>query len=207
VVVLLADVAADAVLVPLLHRRPIVFVRTDDLHVVEPLAALDVPAGRQHDDPALVDGRQVVLNPAAAERVFDPVFPRRSGDVRLGDEVRAVGHPELERLASKRDAGLGEVALDARGVRRLDHLAVPAALPLVVDVAVARGAHRRSDWRCPPRRLAIVGPALCRRVHGPRERETQREDQGPKTISRHRGSIVMQDFEQVPNPNSWTWRS
>src|SRR6185295_13270469 len=128
VIVLLADVAADAVLVPLLHRRPIVFVGADDLHVVEPGAPLDVPAGRQHDDPAVLDRGQVVLDAPAAEREVDAMLARRAGDVRLGDEVRAAGGAQLKRLPAQRDPRLRKIALDAGGVRRLDHLAVAAAL-------------------------------------------------------------------------------
>ena len=57
VVLLLADVAPEAVLVPLLHRRLVVFVRTDDFHVVEPRPPLHVPAGCEHDDPAILNRR------------------------------------------------------------------------------------------------------------------------------------------------------
>ena len=48
---------------------------------------------------------------------------------------------QLERLTPKRDSALGEVALHASGVRRLNHLAVTAALPRVVHVLVAGQAN------------------------------------------------------------------
>src|SRR3954452_10557038 len=102
VIVLLADVAPETVLVPLLDGGLIVFVGADDFHVVEPGPPLDVPAGREHDDAALFDRGQVMLNAAAAERVLDAVFPRTTGDVRLGDEVRAVVHSQLELMTAKR---------------------------------------------------------------------------------------------------------
>ena len=66
------------------------FVRPHDLEVVEPRLALHVPAWRQHDDPAVGEGCQVVLDAAVAERVLDTVlliFPRQ---VRFGDEEPAV---------------------------------------------------------------------------------------------------------------------
>ena len=91
VVLLLADVAPDTVLVPLLDERLVVLVGPDDLHVVEPLLPLHVPARRQDDDPAVLDGRQVVLDAAAAEGVFDSMLSLLAGEVRLGDEVRTIG--------------------------------------------------------------------------------------------------------------------
>src|SRR6516165_11072865 len=76
VVVLLADVAPETVLVPLLDGRLVVFVRPDDFHVVEPDPPLHIPAGGEHDDAAFFDRRQVVLDAAAAECVLDSMFAR-----------------------------------------------------------------------------------------------------------------------------------
>ena len=104
VVLLLADVAPDAVLVPLLDERLVVLVGPDDLHVVEPLLPLHVPARRQDDDPAVLDGRQVVLDAAAAEGVFDSVLPLLAREVRLGDEVLAVGDAQPIPVSIQRDA-------------------------------------------------------------------------------------------------------
>ena len=50
--------------------------------------ALHVPARRQHDYPAVVERRQVMLDAAAAEGVLDAVLLRFAGQVRLGDEER-----------------------------------------------------------------------------------------------------------------------
>src|SRR3954467_11489370 len=165
VVFLLADVAPETVLVPLLNGSLIVLVRADDLHVVEPGSTFDIPTRREDDDPALFDGREVVLDAAAAERVLDAMFARRAGDVRFGDVVRAVGHPQLERLPVKRDPGPREVPFDARGGRGLNHLAVAGARPAVVHVLVARCAHACTDQRRLTRTWRAVSLALCRSAH------------------------------------------
>ena len=195
VVVLLADVAADAVLVPLLNRCSIVLVRPDDLHVVEPGTTLDVPAWREHDDPAVLDRGQVVLDAPAAERVLDAMLARRAGDVRFGDEVDAVGHAQLKRLAPEGDPRLREIALDAGRVRRLDHLAVAAALPLGVDVLMARCAHAGTDRSRVAGRLECGGRlGLCADSRGPDQRQAQRDDCGGKAVFAHRRLDNNADF-------------
>src|SRR3954453_22328961 len=80
VVVLFADVAADTVLVPLLHRVVMVFVRPDDVHVVHPLAAQHVPGRWQDDDFSLFNRREVMLNAAAAKRVLNRILLLAAGD-------------------------------------------------------------------------------------------------------------------------------
>src|SRR5712671_1286655 len=100
-----ADVTTDAVLVPLLNRRSRAPGRADDVHVVEPLAPLNVPAWRQHDDPSLFDCCQIVLNAPAAERVFDAMLLEPARQVRFADKELAARAPaELEAAAVQRDA-------------------------------------------------------------------------------------------------------
>src|SRR3954470_11908777 len=147
VIVLLADVAPDAVPVPLLDDFVGVFVGPDDLDVVEPLLALYVPARWQHDDPAVLERGEVMLDAPAAERIVDA--PRRflARQERLGDEVFAVGDAEPVTPSVQRQGASREVPLDAGRRRRLEHLAVPAGLPRGVDLRVARRARLGADKR------------------------------------------------------------
>ena len=144
-VVLLADVTADAVLVPLLDRVGVLFVGPDDVDVVEPLPSQHIPGRGQDDDAPAVDGGQVVLNPAVAERVVDAVLDGLAGERRLGDVERAVRRPQAIRLAVQRQPRLREVAQGGLGPGRLDHPAVAAALPGLVLVAVTGRAGRGAD--------------------------------------------------------------
>src|SRR5438552_16634732 len=144
-VVLTADMTADAVPVPLLHDLPVVFVRTDDFHIVEPLLPLNVPARRQHDDPALVGCGQVMLDTPAPQGVVDAVFLFLAGEDRFRDEVLAVADAQPVRAAAERDAALREVPFDGCGIGWLQHLAVPPAGPLVVNRRVAARARPRAD--------------------------------------------------------------
>ena len=151
VVLLLADVTTETVLVPLLDDAMVVFVGADDLEIVEPLAARDIPAGREQHHPAAIDRRDVVLNPPAAERELDAVLMLAASDVRLGDEVTAVGGAQPVGLPAKRN-GTREIALDTLQRCRLQHLAVTAALPRVVHGGVAGCAHLGADERALTRR-------------------------------------------------------
>ena len=144
-VVLLADVTADAVLVPLLDRVGVPCVGPDDVDVVEPLPSQHIPGRGQDDDAPAIDGGQVVLNPAVAERVVDAVLDGLAGERRLGDVERAVRRPQAIRLAVQRQPRLGEVAQGGLGPGRLDHPAVAAALPGLVLVAVTGRAGRGAD--------------------------------------------------------------
>src|SRR5262245_52793689 len=144
VVLLPAHMAADAALVPLLDDLPVVLVRPDDLDVVEPFAALHVPAWRQHHHPPFVERREVVLNASAAERVLDAVLLGFTGELRLGDEVLPVLDAKPVAPALQRRAAAREVAFDRGGRRRLDHLAVPPGRPCVVHLAMTGRARRRT---------------------------------------------------------------
>src|SRR5258706_1513558 len=118
VVLLLADVTAHAVLVPLLDRLLVVLVGPDDLHVVEPLVALHVPARGQDDHLAALDGGQVVLDAAAAQGVLDPVLLLLAREVRLAEEVLAVDGAGPIPVAFQHDVLRG-IAQDASLRRRL----------------------------------------------------------------------------------------
>src|SRR5262249_32827358 len=81
ILLLAADVAPDAVSVPLLNGRAVGGRGPHDVHVVEPLAAPNVPARRQDDDPAVLERREVVLHAPAAERELDTMILRLAGQI------------------------------------------------------------------------------------------------------------------------------
>ena len=109
VIVLLTDMAPDAVLVPLLDRRAGLFIRADDVHIVEPLASLYIPTRRQDDDATALDGRQVMLNATAAERVIHAMLDWRARQRRLGDVELTVCGPQAVRFSVQRQPGLREI--------------------------------------------------------------------------------------------------
>ena len=178
---LLADVTADAVLVPLLKGLLVVFVRPDDVHVVQPFPALHIPGRRQDDDHALLDCRQVVLDAAAAERVLDAMLLLFAGQ-RRGDEVLAVGGAQREAGAVQRDAAFRKITFDAGRCGRLQHLAVPPVLPGLVDLLVARCTGLRADKRAG--RFGRHGCRLDRadaRVRRPRQHQHQEDGSAGET--------------------------
>ncbi len=61
------------------------FVRVIDVEVMEPLFADHVPTWWQHDDPAVIEFRKIVLNAAIAESVIDAMLLRFAGQVRICD--------------------------------------------------------------------------------------------------------------------------
>ena len=131
-------------------------IRPDDVHVVEPLSTLDVPRRRQHDDAPAVDGGEVVLDAAAAQRVLDAVLDGLSGQRRFGDEELPVLGAKTIGPAVEREPRLREIAKRGRGLRRLNHAAVPATRPVLVHLLVAHGARGCADGSG-----AIVSVPFC----------------------------------------------
>ena len=94
----------------------------------------------------MLDGGQIVLDAAAAQGVLDPVLLFLAREVRLADEVLAVGGAQPISTAFQRDVG-GEISENAARRRRLQHLAVPAAGPVGVDLPMTGGARLGADKR------------------------------------------------------------
>ena len=112
ILLLLADVAGVAVLVPDLDLHARRFVGIVDVKVVEPLLANNIPAWRQHDNPAVGEFRQVMLNAPVAERVIDAVLLALARQIRIRDVEGPVSLRESEFLAAEDDPAAGKITLD-----------------------------------------------------------------------------------------------
>ena len=161
---LVADVAAEAVLVPKLHRDdPLALVRSRDLEVMEPLAPEDVPGRGQHDDPAVLKRRQVVLDAPVPQGVVHLVLHRFAGEEGLGDEVPGPDPPDPVVLAAEGESLLREVAPYLARAGRLHHLRVAGGDPVLVRLFMTEDAltgpdhHRRLLGQGRPHRLFHLG--------------------------------------------------
>ena len=98
---LLADVAGVTRLIPDLNLHAWLFLGVVDIEVVEPLLAQDVPTRRKHDDAAIGQRGEVMLNAPVAERVIDAMLLRLAGEIGFGDVVGAIAFAKGIRRAAK----------------------------------------------------------------------------------------------------------
>ena len=86
-----------------------------------------------------------MLHATAAERVVDPMFLLFAGEIRFGDEVLAAADTKSVARAAECDGASGEIAFDGVRGGPLQHLAVPAALPCLMNLPVTGRACLRPD--------------------------------------------------------------
>ena len=87
-----ANVTALTAFVPDLYDGAVCLLGINNVHVVEPLFAKDIPTRRKYDDATVRQRREVVLDPPAAERVFDAMSLLVPGKEGFGDVIRPVSY-------------------------------------------------------------------------------------------------------------------
>src|SRR5579862_1162572 len=134
VLLFLADVAGKAVFVPQLLLFLAALVGIADIEVVEPLFPEDIPTRRQHDDAAIRQGGQVMLDAAVSERVIDTVFDRLAGQIRFGNVINAGAQAQSVAETAEGDPAAREIALDCGSDSGLEHFAVAGVGPLAISL-------------------------------------------------------------------------
>jgi hypothetical protein len=106
-----------------------------DIEVVKPVFAQHIPRGRQHDDAAVGERGEVMLNAAISERILDAMLLRLAGEVRFRDVEGAGLRSKAVHAAAQGDRAAAEIAHHPGSGGGLHHLAVARCRPGVAALA------------------------------------------------------------------------